>query len=286
MKTFGAFNEDGFKGSIEFPRFLRDMNNDVVEAMASIIGNDPVFIKGGAITEGGGNTTIADGILMVNGKLYSFSGGTYSGAPIALSVILVENTASGYPDPFFVGDSQPKKIYLSRTAAVGIPGDGDVSVGLGAVGNIKDLQVIKDEISVIPTKADKNGYDEVDPAGLTFTACQLPGNNPVFAKIRSHQSGLVSVDIRLQVTANKNWSSSSDNWIVRGLPKMLAFGGFRLIPVSIFHSIDGWNVNDRFAHLELHTQDNDANKSQLSIAKNVNIVTGNVIYVSVIYAKG
>jgi hypothetical protein len=145
MKTLAPLTQDGFKASIELLRFQREQNNDLIHAITSIVGTAPTFIKGGDITQAGGNTTITSGIVCYNEKLYTFTGGVYAGTPASLKVLFEENTAAGYPQPYFVGDPVPKDIYLSRTARIDTTG----TLFLNAIGKIFDFIKIKNDITNI-----------------------------------------------------------------------------------------------------------------------------------------
>lgn len=162
MKTYGTFNNDGFKASIESQRFNRLLEHDITSALCSIIGTNPVFIKGGVITENSGNTTITDGIIMREQKLYHFIGGTYAGTPTTLEVVFTEATANGFPQPYFVGNPVPQNIYLDRTAKVEttVPSD-SITETLDNIGTIHDLQSLKPILDDFNSKADKNGYEDI-----------------------------------------------------------------------------------------------------------------------------
>jgi hypothetical protein len=147
MKKYGVFAQDGFKASIEAYRFKRDLHYDIIDAITSLIGADPVFIKGGEITEAGGSTTIANGIVSYNGGMYTFTGGTYAGTPATLKVLFATGTAAGYPKPYFVGDPVPKDIYLANTARIDTAG----SLALGVVGRISNIKTITDGIAPLIT---------------------------------------------------------------------------------------------------------------------------------------
>lgn len=145
MKTLAPFTQDGFKASIELLRFQRDMHNDLIQAVTSIIGTSPTFIKGGEITQAGGNTTITNGIVCYNEKLYTFTGGTYAGTPSTLKVKFEEATAAGYPQPYLVGDPVPKDIYIARTAKV----DAGGSIFLSAVSEIRSLSILNTALQTV-----------------------------------------------------------------------------------------------------------------------------------------
>lgn len=204
MKKFGAFAQDGFKGSIELMRFLKDSNDDLQSVIAAIVGNEPAIVSGMAITEDGGNTTITNGVLMYNGKLYSFTGGTYAGEPGDLKVVMREDTAPGYPDPFFVGDALPKKIYLQNSAMVAEPEEGDVSEDLVAFARIKDLvNLMKDSNDVgevIMFHGNLNDFFN------TSTGLGLPGKKYERYAICDGQNGTPDMRNRFVVGAGDEYS--------------------------------------------------------------------------------
>ncbi|MFN8238648.1 MAG: hypothetical protein U0T77_10810 [Chitinophagales bacterium] len=216
MKQLGAFTQDGFKGSIELLRFQREINENLISAISSIVGSSTVFISGGVITEASGNTTITDGVIMKDQKLYSFTGGTYSGSPSAISVIFTETTASGYPQPYFVNDPIPKDIYLERAAAVGTPGVGDVALLLTAIGSIRDLEYIKSKVDLVDNKADKNGFDVLAGFSLSAGFSYVSGYS---GNGRIYHDGTVIFDAWVEWTGNKAANTS----IVTGLPAVKGY---------------------------------------------------------------
>jgi hypothetical protein len=161
MKTLAPLTQDGFKASIELLRFQREQNNDLIHAITSIVGTAPTFIKGGDITEAGGNTTITNGIICYNEKLYTFTGGTFAGTPATLKVLFEENTAAGYPQPYFVGDPMPKNIYLSRTARIDATG----IFFLSAISKVSNLQ----------NKADRSAFTDISSQIIVK---KFASNNP------------------------------------------------------------------------------------------------------------
>ena len=136
MKQFAAFQWSGFQGSIELCRFLDAVTDDLIEAVCAVVGTNTVFIKGGVITQAGGNTTITDGIILKDQKLYSFVGGTYPGTPATLKILFEEKTAASFPQPRFVNDNVPKDIYLDRTAKV----DASGTIFLNIIGAFQNIQ--------------------------------------------------------------------------------------------------------------------------------------------------
>lgn len=207
MKTLAPFTQDGFKASIELLRFQRDMHNDLIQAVTSIIGTSPTFIKGGEITQAGGNTTITNGIICYNEKLYTFTGGTFAGTPATLKVLFEEGTAAGYPQPYLVGDPVPKDIYIARTARIDVGG----SANLDTIVKIENLKFISDKALLVDGKANKNGYSEIfnDPS-ITFNKGGV--TNSI---LRQYDSGIINFSA-LFVTSS---SISNSDWLIRGLPK-------------------------------------------------------------------
>lgn len=221
MKTLAPLTQDGFKASIELLRFQREQNNDLIHAITSIVGTAPTFIKGGDITQAGGNTTITSGIVCYNEKLYTFTGGTYAGTPATLKVLFEENTSAGYPQPYFVGDPIPKNIYLSRTARIDATG----TLFLSTLGTIKPLDYITQKALSVDSKANKNGFVEITQP-LTLNKCT--SSALVF---RYYDNGFIY--FRALLTANA--AISTNEWLVRGLPNSLS--GFSL------HSASFWSLN-------------------------------------------
>jgi hypothetical protein len=212
MKQFASFAWDGFKGSIELMRFIDGVTDDLIEAITALVGTDTVFIKGGVSTVVSGNTTVTDGIIYKDGKLYHFTGGTFTGAlPDALEVIFQEQTASGFPQPYFVGDPTPKDIYLDRTAVVGTPSGGDVHLTLNTIGSIRDLQYIKSKVDLVDGKADKNGYTLVSGISLAPGFSSSFGN-PLIC--REYHDGTIQIQLWLF------WSGAKTNGthIATGFP--------------------------------------------------------------------
>lgn len=163
MKRFGTFTTDGFRGSIEFPRFIRAVTNDLIAAISALVGNSPVFITGGAITEAGGNTTVTDGLLLVDGKIYTFTGGTYPGAPAALNILLQEQTAEGYPVPYL--GTTPTDIYLDNVAKIDAAG----SVILSTIGAAQSIQSTNSLINAQVTTINAALANKVEK-GITWVA--------------------------------------------------------------------------------------------------------------------
>ncbi len=145
MKTLGPFVNDGFRESIAMPRFIREMQTDTAKALTSLIGAATAFISGGAITSSMGSTTITDGILYKDGKLYTFIGGTYVGAASDLMILFSETTHPDFPKATFENDPIPKDVYNYRVCRIDVAG----TVVLSSVTSIKTLQVIKSDISTI-----------------------------------------------------------------------------------------------------------------------------------------
>lgn len=208
MKRFGTFTTDGFRGSIEFPRFIRALTNDLISAISALVGTSPVFISGGAITEAGGNTTVTDGLLLVDGKIYTFTGGTYPGAPAALNILLQEQTAEGYPVPYL--GTTPTDIYLDNVAKIDAAG----TVALNTVGNIYSQTAAQPILSSVANKADKNGYQDISATVAV---------NPVFEvfskSVRLYQDGTVSVNAVLLYDG----AIASGTLILSGLPNALVY---------------------------------------------------------------
>lgn len=153
MKQLGVFTQDGFKGSIELLKFLREMNNDIAVVLSAIVGTSTVFIKGGVISQSGGSTTITDGIIFKDGKFYYFTGSTTVGTPATLKVLFTTTTAAGYPLPTYVGNPIGADIYLDNTAKIDTTG----AIFLNTIGTIYDLQTLKSKIG-------KNAWIDISPA--------------------------------------------------------------------------------------------------------------------------
>lgn len=208
MKRFGTFTTDGFRGSIEFPRFIRAVTNDLKAAIAALVGTSPVFITGGTITEAGGNTTVTDGLLLVDGKIYTFTGGTYPGAPAALNILLQEQTAEGYPVPYL--GTTPTDIYLDNVAKI----DASGTLLLSAVGNIFSHTAAQPILASVANKADKNGYSDISAAVAV---------NPLFTvvikDVRLWDDGTVSINMVLSYDG----IISADTLILSGLPSGIVY---------------------------------------------------------------
>jgi len=206
MKTLAPLTQDGFKASIELLRFQREQNNDLIHAITSIVGTAPTFIKGGDITQTGGNTTITNGIISYNEKLYTFTGGTYAGTPATLKVLFEENTAAGYPQPYFVGDPIPKNIYLSRTARIDTTG----TLFLSAVGKISNIQLIKSDIESV-----KSEYIHITEAYPPITV-----NSPFSGVILINKYSNSTYSFYINMTHSSNVAK---NTIIATLPISLGF---------------------------------------------------------------
>lgn len=218
MKNFGAFTTDGYKASIEFPKFIRDIDIDFKRIISAIVGNSIVFIKGGAITIDVGNTTITDGIVFKDGEFYSFTGGTYAAAlPADLKVKFTEQTSSGYPVPYF--GINPVDIYLDKIAYI----DGAGTITLSTIGSIYDLQALKSKVDLIPSKAGKNAHAPVTgttvSAGFTEMLSTL--------NVQEYENGTIRVVVLVAFTGAK----SSGVQILDNLPANLEYG--LIIPVLL-----------------------------------------------------
>lgn len=170
MKKIDAFTTDGFKASIEYPRFLREMDSGLREILSALIGSATVFIKGGNITIDSGNTTVTDGILFKDGEFYHFTGGTHNGIlPSALKVKLIIQTASGYLVPYF--GTTPIDIYKDYTAIIDATG----TINLDTIGYISDLAYLKSKADLVDGKAGKNAKTAISgvTAGAGFTSVIL-----------------------------------------------------------------------------------------------------------------
>lgn len=144
MKFFGPFNGVGFKSSIYTLRFLKDITDTLFDTLSNIITNDlnTIFISGGNYTTDGTNTNISNGILLHNKKIYSFQGGIFLGLPTELKIILNENTANGYPDPTYINNPTPQKIYMNRLSTINPNG----TIDLVNVNYIKNILFISDNL--------------------------------------------------------------------------------------------------------------------------------------------
>lgn len=224
MAKIGDLTQDGFKGSIELLRFLKDMNSDLINAIVALIGESIIFIKGGEISELSGNTTIADGIIVKDGNIHQFKGGTYPGSPSTLSVLFETLTKENYPMPYFSNDPIPKDIYLADVARIDATG----TIVLNTIGYLQNMESIKadlealnttvtDHSAILPTKADKFGFDEL--SGAYYNTDKLWDVNN-FSVIRYH-SGL----IRLTISFKSLTMTTHSDWLLRGLPKSLNLVG-------------------------------------------------------------
>lgn len=220
MKRF-AFpnNQDGFQASIEFLRFLDATIDDLIESITALVGTNTVFIKGGAITQSGGNTTISDGIIVKDNKLYTFVGGTYAGTPSTLKVLFSEATAAGFPQPYFVGDPIPKDVYLAKTSKVDATG----TVFLNTVGNIYNLQAAK---SILENAAIKNQYNNNSTASFATGFAAISG---YALSVREYDDGTVSVRTRCSYSGTKSKGTA----IITGLPNADLFN--KIIPVYMIN---------------------------------------------------
>ncbi|HUM50497.1 MAG TPA: hypothetical protein PK431_01740 [Chitinophagales bacterium] len=177
MRNLAAFALDGFKASIALLRFVRDMFTDTNENITALIGTSMVFVKGGVITQAGGNTTITNGIILKDGKLYTFTGGTYLGTPATLKIKFTIQTADGYPLPYYVGASTPTDIYLDNTAKVDAAG----TEFLNTVGIMYDLLTLKSKIG-------KDAWTDISAGGTT----PVDGNyTPSVKTIRKYEDATV-----------------------------------------------------------------------------------------------
>lgn len=221
MKRF-AFpnNQDGFQASIEFLRFLDATTDDLIESITALVGTNTVFIKGGAITQSGGNTTISDGIIVKDNKLYTFVGGTYAGTPATLKVLFSEATAAGFPQPYFVGDPIPKDVYLAKTSKVDATG----TVFLNTIGNIYNLQIAK---PILDNAAIKNHYIVNNTTSFAAGFSAVSGYG---LEVREYDDGTVSVRTRCIYSGTKNIGTM----IITGLPNADLFN--KIVPV---YMIDG-----------------------------------------------
>ncbi len=163
MKQFANFQWDGFQGSIELMRFLDGVTDDLIEAICSIVGDTTVFIKGGEITQASGNTTITNGIILKDRKLYTFTGGTYTGTPATIKVLFEETTAVGFPKPKFVNDNTQRDIYLDATARI----DSSSSITLASIGYIYNLTTIKQKTDTLRSEVDALKFKGQTQYGLT-----------------------------------------------------------------------------------------------------------------------
>lgn len=207
MKQFAEFQWDGFKGSIELLRFIDGVTDDLITTLSALVGTNTVFIKGGDISESGGNTTITDGIIFKDNKFYSFTGGTYAGTPATLNVLFTEATAVGFPQPYFSGDPVAKDIYLDRTANVDATG----TVVLDTIGSIYNLQTAKPILDSVADKADKNGYTDIT------STCTVAAGFSVYAsafQVREYHDGTISIYAYLTFSGAK----SKGTTIITGLP--------------------------------------------------------------------
>lgn len=204
MKQFANFGWDGFQGSIELMRFLDAVTDDLIEGLCAVVGSNTVFLKGGVITQAGGNTTITDGIILKDSKLYSFTGGTYTGTPATLKVLFEEKTAAGFPQPKFVNDPVLKDIYLDRTAKIDAAG----VIVLNTIGAFQNIQSTNDILTTqlaainasLNNKVDK-GIVWVAPATTVANTSALEASRP---KVRAsiNQSGMLYVEFCFSATAN------------------------------------------------------------------------------------
>lgn len=225
MKILGAFTQDGFKGSIELLRFIRDIENDVLSALVKIIGSNTVFISGGEITEDSGNTTVTDGIILKDSKLYHFTGGTYSGAPSAQKVLFTEETAVGYPRPFFEGDPDPKDIYLDRTSKIDAAG----TITLNTIVYINDLQLLKSKTDLVDEKADKNGFADITVSSGASISPGFTNYGGSSFHVYEYQDGTIEVFAILTFTGAKSIGTN----ILTGLPNSRAFLKAELCTIGI-----------------------------------------------------
>lgn len=217
MKKIDAFTTDGFKASIEYPRFLREMDNGLREILSALIGSATVFIKGGNITVDSGNTTVTDGILFKDGDFYSFTGGTHNGIlPSALKVKLIVQTASGYPVSYF--GTTPIDIYKDYTAIIDATG----TITLDTIGYISDLAYLKSKADLVDGKAGKNAKTTVSgvTVGAGFTSSLLYCNE--------YDDGTIFVHIGTSFSGTK----SSGTVLLNNLPNSGSFLK-RLVPVVL-----------------------------------------------------
>lgn len=174
MKQFAAFAWDGFQGSIELLRFVDGLTDDLIDCICALVGTNTVFIKGGTVTEAGGNTTVTNGFILKDGKIYTFTGSTAAGTPATVKVLFEEKTAAGFPKPKFLNDPILKDIYLDRTARLDPAG----TVAVSDIGNIYNLQDAKPLLDAIPGKADQNGQTGINntyTVAPTFGVYSLSG---------------------------------------------------------------------------------------------------------------
>lgn len=272
MKTLAPLTQDGFKASIELLRFQREQNNDLIHAITSIVGTAPTFIKGGDITQAGGTTTITNGIICYNEKLYTFTGGVFVGTPATLKVLFEEATADGYPQPYFVGDPIPKNIYLSRTARVDATG----ILFLSAIGSIKPLDYISQKAILVDNKANINGYSEiVNPSSLTYNKCGAFGNVVVY----NYEAGFVTLEVILLTTA----SISSADWLVRGLPKCRQSLNVKIYPIAFINGNSIIAPITGSKSIVIASDAIDNTKSQLSLFTGQTASTNNLLLISIMY---
>lgn len=283
MRSFGQFSIDGFKGSIELLRFLRDLTNDQFEILTHLTGNF-VFITGGDITESAGNTTISDGIIVKNGLIYQFQGGTYLGTPATLNVLFSTDTDSQYPMPYFVGDPNPKDIYLLNFAKVDATG----TVALDQFIKISDikslstsvetiLDALDDIITELTLKADKGGYEDL--TGFTINTPKL--GSILTPIVREYDSGLINV--RIFIATGTGQSLTTSDWIMRGLPRMGAAGfGIKLFNVVFSDSL-GTATPGLSKVVCIERQDGDSNHSQIRLYSGAPLTGEQALYIDIDY---
>lgn len=217
MKKLGAFITDGFRASIEFPRFLRELDIESKDIIAALIGDATVFIKGGIITIDSGNTTITDGIIYKDGNYYSFIGGTFTGLPATLMVKFNSQTAAGYPVPYF--GTTPVDIYKDNTAIIDVTG----TISIDSIGTIRNLQYVKSKVDLVDGKAGKNAKAAVTgvTAGAGFTT------NPAIQIFLEYEDGTIKIHTAVSFSGTKTTGSV----LLTGLPDSGIFG--KIVPVIL-----------------------------------------------------
>lgn len=204
MKQFAAFQWSGFQGSIELCRFLDSVTDDLIEAICAVVGTNTAFVKGGIINVVSGSTTVTDGIIIKDGKLYSFTGGTYVGIPSALKILFEEKTAATFPQPKFVNDNVPKDIYLDRTCKI----DASGTLFLNTIGRLQTLQSTNDslvtQVNTINTaldgKVDKGIIWKTGVGSVAVGLTALEASRP-YGRWCNHPSGVIYVELDLKATS-------------------------------------------------------------------------------------